>query len=67
MRLQPKKNYQTNQLEAGLLQTGNGTHIVCNETQFKEGQLKNLGVPNLTAMAELIESQKVVYDFEYLQ
>jgi len=55
MRLTPKKNYETNQLEAGLLQTSNGTHIVCNETQLNQGKIENHGVQNIKAMAELIE------------
>ena len=55
MRLTPRKNYETNQLEGGLLQTGQGTHIVCDETHMNEGKIENHGVQNIKAMAELIE------------
>lgn len=34
-------------MEAGLLQTSNGTHIVCNETQLNQGKIENNGVLNL--------------------
>lgn len=40
-----------------------GTNLICDETLIKEGQIKNNGVSNIKALAELIEDQKVVYDF----
>lgn len=67
MRFSPRKNYDTNQLEPGLFQTMGGTRIVCNETNMNEGKIENNGVQNIKAMAELIENQKVVYDFQYIQ
>ena len=45
----------------------NGTHVVCNETQMNQGKIENNGVLNVKAIAELIEQQKVVYDFQYIQ
>jgi len=67
MRLQPRKNYDTNSMDAGLFQMLNGTHVVCNETQMNQGKIENNGVQNVKAIAELIENQKVVYDFQYIQ
>jgi len=43
-----------------------GTHIVCDETQMMEGKIEQNGVANIKALAELIEDQKVVYDFQYV-
>jgi hypothetical protein len=40
-----------------------GTNIICDETQIKEGKVEKNGVANIRALAELIEDQKVVYDF----
>ncbi len=50
-------------MDAGLFQMLNGTHVVCNETQMNQGKIANNGVQNVKAIAELIENQKVVYDF----
>lgn len=41
----------------------NGTRIVCNETQMNEGKIEGNGVINIKTLAEVIENQKVVYDF----
>lgn len=66
LRFQPRKNYDTNMMEAGLFQMLDGTHIVCDETQMMEGKIEQNGVANIKALAELIEDQKVVYDFQYV-
>lgn len=63
MRFQPRKNYDTNVMEAGLFQMLDGTNIICDETHIKEGKVEKNGVANIRALAELIEDQKVVYDF----
>jgi len=61
----PKKNYDTDQMEPGLFQILEGTNVVCDETAMKGGKIDKNGVPNIKALAELIEEQKVVYNFEY--
>jgi hypothetical protein len=53
--MNPKKNYDTNQLEGGLLQMMDGTAVICDETIMKEGQLKETGVFNIKGIATLIE------------
>ncbi len=50
-------------MEAGLLQILQGTSLICDETHIEEGKFEKYGVPNIKALAELIEDQKVVYDF----
>jgi len=40
-----------------------GTNVVCDETHIEAGKIENNGVNNIRALAELIEDQKVVYDF----
>jgi Mini-chromosome maintenance replisome factor len=66
-RFSPRKNYDTNQLENGLLQLNEGTFIVCDETVMKGGTIKETGVANIKALATLIEQQTVEYDFQYYQ
>ena len=44
-----------------------GTNVICDETHMNEGKIEKNGVNNIKAMAELIENQKVVYDFQYVQ
>ena len=66
MRFQPRKNYDTNVMEPGLFQMLDGTNIICDETHIKEGKIEKNGVANIRALAELIEDQKVVYDFQYM-
>jgi hypothetical protein len=67
MRFQPRKNYDTNQMEPGVLQMLDGTNVICDETHIKEGKIEKNGINNIKALAELIEDQKVVYDFQYVQ
>lgn len=44
-----------------------GTNVICDETMIKEGKIEKNGISNIKAMAELIEDQKVVYDFQYVK
>lgn len=43
-----------------------GTNVICDETGIKPGKIEKNGVYNIRALAELIEDQKVVYDFQYM-
>jgi hypothetical protein len=54
-------------MEAGVLQLLEGTNVICDETQIKEGKIEKNGINNIKALAELIEDQKVAYDFQYIQ
>lgn len=40
-----------------------GTNVICDETHLNSGKFVKNGVQNIKALAELIEDQKVVYDF----
>lgn len=55
MRFQPKKNYDTLQMEPAVLQMLDHTNLICNETNMKEGKIQKNGVNNIKAIAELIE------------
>lgn len=44
-----------------------GTNVICDETQIAGGKIEKNGLANIRALAELIEDQKVVYDFQYMQ
>jgi hypothetical protein len=63
----PRKNYDTNLLESGLLQMIDGTFLIGDETVMKTGSVKENGISSIKALATLIEQQVVEYDFQYYQ
>lgn len=63
--LAPTKDYQTNRLVPGVLQLAEGTHLTIDETQLQTGILNSIGVENARLLKNLLESQKVDYDFKY--
>ncbi|KAL1337427.1 hypothetical protein HN51_032095 [Arachis hypogaea] len=63
--LAPKKNYETNRLETGALQLAEGSHLIVDETKLEAGTLNSLGVENARLLNNLVEWQKVEYDFKY--
>ncbi|KAJ4970296.1 hypothetical protein NE237_003395 [Protea cynaroides] len=63
--LAPRKDYRTNRLVTGVLQLAEGTHVTIDETQLKVGTLNSTGVENVRLLKNLMEWQKVEYDFEY--
>mmetsp|Transcript_28826 Transcript_28826/g.40200 ORF Transcript_28826/g.40200 Transcript_28826/m.40200 type:complete len:197 (-) Transcript_28826:164-754(-) len=65
--LMPIKDYDLNHLSQGKLQNANGTHLIIDETSLNEGKLSDLGVKNLQAIQQVIEEQKLNYDFKYHQ
>ncbi|XP_063382766.1 mini-chromosome maintenance complex-binding protein [Cydia fagiglandana] len=67
MALLPKKDYDCNRLTSGVLQLSKHTHLILDETQMEQGRLDTTGVHNISALANLIKTQKVKYDFKYYQ
>ncbi|KAF3673236.1 Mini-chromosome maintenance complex-binding protein [Capsicum annuum] len=63
--LVPKKDYQTNRLASGILQLAEGSHLTIDETQLQAGTLNSTGVENARVLRNLLELQKVEYDFTY--
>ncbi|XP_022939853.1 mini-chromosome maintenance complex-binding protein-like [Cucurbita moschata] len=63
--LAPKKDYEINRLVPGVLQLAEGTHLMIDETQLEVGTLSSLGVENARLLKNLMELQKVEYDFKY--
>ena len=63
----PKKDFHANRLVSGLLQLPRHTHLVLDETVMSDGRLSPDGLKNLTALGNLINWQKVEYDFVYNQ
>ncbi|XP_038884242.1 mini-chromosome maintenance complex-binding protein [Benincasa hispida] len=63
--LAPKKNYEINRLVPGVLQLAEGSHLMIDETQLEVGTLTSLGVENARLLKNLMELQKVEYDFKY--
>ncbi|KAL6046790.1 AAA domain-containing protein [Balamuthia mandrillaris] len=64
-RFTPFKDYNTNRLVSGALQLAAGTFLILDETCLEEGTLNKTGVHNVSALKELIQWQKVSYDFQY--
>ncbi|XP_027942677.1 mini-chromosome maintenance complex-binding protein [Vigna unguiculata] len=63
--LAPKKNYDTNRLETGVLQLAEGSHLIVDETKLDAGTLNSVGVENCRLLKNLMELQQVEYDFKY--
>ncbi|KAL6581274.1 hypothetical protein OROMI_007197 [Orobanche minor] len=63
--LAPKKDYSTNRLVSGFLQLAEGSHLIIDETQLQSGTLNSTGVENTRILKNMMESQKVEYDFTY--
>ncbi|XP_033756608.1 mini-chromosome maintenance complex-binding protein-like isoform X2 [Pecten maximus] len=65
VRMCPQKDYTANRLLSGVLQLGADTSLLLDETVLQAGQLDANGVKNMTALGNLINWQKVEYDFSY--
>ncbi|XP_028778888.1 mini-chromosome maintenance complex-binding protein isoform X2 [Neltuma alba] len=63
--LAPRKDYDTNRLVTGALQLAEGTHLIVDETKLKAGALNSVGVENARLLKNLMEFQKLEYDFKY--
>ncbi|KAI7738486.1 hypothetical protein M8C21_016448 [Ambrosia artemisiifolia] len=63
--LAPVKDYQTNRLVPGVLQCAEGSHVTIDETQLQSGTLNSNGVENTRLLKDLMEFQKLEYDFKY--
>ncbi|KAK4292798.1 hypothetical protein Pmani_034464 [Petrolisthes manimaculis] len=61
----PRKDYDANRLVTGILQLPEHLHLVLDETRLTNGQLDAQGVHNVTALGNLINWQKVDYDFRF--
>ncbi|GER40007.1 mini-chromosome maintenance complex-binding protein [Striga asiatica] len=74
--LAPKKDYSTNRqssdkyspvhrLVPGFLQLAEGSHLIIDETLLQTGILNSTGVENARILKNMMELQKVEYDFTY--
>ncbi|XP_043287663.1 mini-chromosome maintenance complex-binding protein isoform X2 [Venturia canescens] len=61
----PKKDYECNRLTSGILQLSKNTHLVIDETGLTSGRVSAIGKKNYEAMTDMIQFQKVNYDFKY--
>uniref|UniRef100_A0A6S9S0G0 Mini-chromosome maintenance complex-binding protein n=1 Tax=Chrysotila carterae TaxID=13221 RepID=A0A6S9S0G0_CHRCT len=61
----PFKDHEANALKQGCLQLPTGAVLLLDETVLAPGQLREQGVRNVRALADLLERQKVAYDFTY--
>ncbi|CAK4074071.1 unnamed protein product [Aphanomyces euteiches] len=63
----PQKDYTIDYLHSGLLQMPDGTVIMVNESEMSAGQLDDKGTQNIRALVRLVESQTLMYDFQFYQ
>eukprot|EP00730_Choanoeca_flexa_P016992 TRINITY_DN8122_c0_g1_i1.p1 TRINITY_DN8122_c0_g1~~TRINITY_DN8122_c0_g1_i1.p1 ORF type:complete len:599 (+),score=130.05 TRINITY_DN8122_c0_g1_i1:49-1845(+) len=66
-RMNPKKNYELERLEAGVLQLSDGTHLILDETSMTQGQLQEQGVKNLLALQQVVQNQTVPFEFDHME
>ncbi|XP_043789595.1 mini-chromosome maintenance complex-binding protein [Apis laboriosa] len=65
LNLIPKKDYECNRLTSGVLQLSDNTHLIIDETGLTTGQITQAGRENYNAICDLINFQKVTYDFKF--
>jgi hypothetical protein len=63
--LLPTKNHVQDCLMGAPLQLAGRTFLTIDETVLTEGQLNQQGIENLSQLQNILESQKVKYDFHY--
>ncbi|XP_063702955.1 mini-chromosome maintenance complex-binding protein [Culicoides brevitarsis] len=63
----PKKDYKTNKLTSGILQLAPHTHLVLDETRLQVGKLEAAGVDALKSIADLINAQRLKYNFQFYE
>ena len=61
----PRKDHDANCIWPAALQLPHGAAIVLDEAVLAPGQLREAGVKGLGALKDLLEMQKVGYDFDY--
>ncbi|XP_044762379.1 mini-chromosome maintenance complex-binding protein [Coccinella septempunctata] len=61
----PKKDYDSNRLNSGLLQLSANTSLVLDETKLQPGKLDQAGITAVRAIAKVINTQTLSYDFNY--
>ncbi|XP_045470802.1 mini-chromosome maintenance complex-binding protein [Harmonia axyridis] len=61
----PKKDYDSNRLNSGLLQLSANTSLILDETKLQPGKLNQAGITALQAIAKVITDQTLSYNFNY--
>ncbi|XP_001600675.2 mini-chromosome maintenance complex-binding protein isoform X1 [Nasonia vitripennis] len=65
LNLVPKKDYECNRLTSGVLQLSKNTHLVLDETNLTTGEVSTFGRQNYGVITDLIQFQKLAYDFKF--
>jgi len=65
--LKPQKDHNLNCLKRGALQFANETLLFVDETKLEAGTLGDKACRNIQALAYLIQSQSLAYDFVYYE
>lgn len=63
----PSKDYVKDKLISGMLQLPETFQLVIDETDLSSGELKEKGLMNVTSLKDIIQWQKLNYDFSYHQ
>lgn len=67
MAFKPQKDHNLNCLKRGALQFANETLLLVDETKLETGTLGDKACRNIQALAYLIQSQSLAYDFVYYE
>ena len=60
-----KKNYDLNCIDSGTLAIPNGGLILLDESKLETGKIHEVGVKNANFITDIIQNQKLYYDFDY--
>ena len=60
-----RKDYECNRLTSGILQLSENTHLIIDETGLTTGKITQAGRENYNAICNLVNFQKVIYDFKF--
>ena len=61
----PIQDYESNRVISGRLQLAKGTEVVLDETVLVPGRVDEKGIRNLTILGNLIQWQRLDYDFKW--
>ena len=61
----PIQDYESNRVISSRLQLAKGTEVVLDETVLVPGRVDEKGIRNLTILGNLIQWQRLDYDFKW--
>jgi Mini-chromosome maintenance replisome factor len=65
--LTPTKNHGTEKLSSSPIQIPDHSLLIIDETKLSQGTLTAKGIENVNILIQLLQSQQLTYDFEYIK